>query len=252
MRPYVLAETNWRAVRETRFEVAVLPWGATEAHNYHLPYATDVIECDHVAAEAARIAWEAGARVVVLPTIPFGVQTGQIDIPLCVNLNPSTQAAVLADVAHSIAPHGVRKLVILNGHGGNDFRQMIRELQPRVGLHLSTVNWYACVDPRPFFQDLGDHGGEMETSMILHVAPELMLPLSEAGSGHARTPRVAGMREGWAWAPRPWSRVTQDTGIGNPAAATAEKGASYFDAVTRRIGGFLVELAAADPDDMYQ
>ena len=67
-RPYVLAETNWKAVSATRFDVAVLPWGATEAHNYHLPYATDVIQCDHVAAEAARRAWERGTRSVVLPT----------------------------------------------------------------------------------------------------------------------------------------------------------------------------------------
>ena len=89
-RPYVLAETNWKAVSDTRFDVAVLPWGATEAHNYPLPYATDVIQCDHVAAESARIAWERGARIAVLPTIPFGVQTGQLDIPFCINVNPSS------------------------------------------------------------------------------------------------------------------------------------------------------------------
>ena len=93
-RPYILFEANYRQLREHRPNVAVLPWGATEAHNYHLPYATDNIECDHVAAESARRAWEAGARVVVLPTVPFGVQTGQLDIPLCLNLNPSTQAAI--------------------------------------------------------------------------------------------------------------------------------------------------------------
>ena len=63
MRPYILAETNWKAVDSTRFDVAVLPWGATEAHNWHLPYATDVMECDHVAAESARVAWEKGNGV---------------------------------------------------------------------------------------------------------------------------------------------------------------------------------------------
>jgi creatinine amidohydrolase len=80
-RPYILAETNWKIVRQTKYEVAVLPWGATEAHNYHLPYSTDTVQCDYVAAESARIAWEAGARVIVLPTVPFGVNTGQLDIP---------------------------------------------------------------------------------------------------------------------------------------------------------------------------
>jgi creatinine amidohydrolase len=95
VRPYILAETTWKTVREMAYDVAVLPWGATEAHNYHLPYGTDNFESEHIAAEAARLAWDAGARVVVLPIVPFGVQTGQLDIPFCLNLYPSTQVAVL-------------------------------------------------------------------------------------------------------------------------------------------------------------
>jgi len=250
-RPYILAETNWKAVKATQFEVAVLPWGATEAHNYHLPYATDNIECDHVAAESARRAWDAGARVIVLPTVPFGVQTGQLDIPLCINLNPSTQAAMLADIAKSLDGQGIRKLVVLNGHGGNDFRQMIRELQPQVRLFLCAINWYKVVDQKPYFTDLGDHAGEMETSVVMHLTPDLVLPLAEAGDGRERKPKIAGMRDGWAWAPRQWTKVTADTGIGNPKAATAEKGSAYFQAVTERIGQFLIDLAAADVARLY-
>ena len=250
-RSYILAETNWKAVKATQFDVAVLPWGATEAHNYHLPYATDNIQCDHVAAEAARRAWDAGARVVVLPTVPFGVQTGQLDIPLCLNLNPSTQAAILADIAKSLDGQGIRKLVILNGHGGNDFRQMIRELQPQVRVFLCAINWYKVVDQKPYFADLGDHAGEMETSVMLHIAPDLVLPLSEAGDGRERKPKISGMREGWAWAPRRWTQVTADTGIGNPKAATREKGAAYFAAVSERIGQFLIDLASADVANLY-
>lgn len=251
-RPYILAETNWKAVRDTRFEVAVLPWGATEAHNYHLPYATDTIQCDHVAAAAARHAWDAGARVVVLPTIPFGVQTGQLDIPLCLNLNPSTQAAVLADLAHSLDVQGIPKLVVLNGHGGNDFRQIIRELQPKVKVSLCAVSWYKVVDPKGHFTDLGDHAGELETSVMLHIAPELVLPLSEAGDGAERKPRIAAMREGWAWAPRRWTQVSADTGIGNPRAATVTKGERFLNETAGRIGQFLVDLARLDPVEMYE
>ena len=247
----MLAETSWKTVAETRYEVAVLPWGATEAHNFHLPYATDVIQAEAVAAEAARRAWEAGARVAVLPAIPFGVQTGQLDIPFCLNLNPSTQAAVLADLAHALAGWGVRKLVIVNGHGGNDFRQMIRELQPKTELFVCTLDWWKCADPRPFFAEPGDHAGELETSVVMHLAPELVLPLEEAGPGRARAFRVAALREGWAWAPRRWTQVTDDTGVGDPAAATPEKGAAFFRAVAARVAAFLVELAALDPRDAY-
>lgn len=250
--PHVLADSTWKTVRETRYEVAVLPWGATEAHNLHLPYGTDTLQAERVAADAARMANQGGARVVVLPGVPFGVNTGQLDVPLCLNMNPSTQQLVLADLANSLTRGGVRKLVILNGHGGNDFRQIIRELQPETGLFLCTVNWYACVDPKPYFTSPGDHAGELETSMLLHLAPEIVLPLSEAGEGQARQFRVRGLREGWAWAPRRWTQVTEDTGVGDPRAATAEKGARYFAAVTAKICEFLIELDRSDPDDMYQ
>ena len=250
--PYILNELTWKTVRDTRYEVAMLPWGATEAHNFHLPYATDNIETEAIAALAAGRAWERGARVVVLPVVPFGVNTGQIDIPLCVNLNPSTQALLLRDVAISLAGQGIPKLVVLNGHGGNDFRQMIRELAPQVELFLCTVSWYQVVDAGPFFSDLGDHAGELETSVMLHVAPELVRPLAEAGPGRARRFKVAALREGWAWAPRQWRQVTDDTGVGNPAGATPEKGRRYVEAVSGRIGDFLVELAAADPQKLYE
>lgn len=251
-RPYILGEMTWKVVRDNAYEVAVLPWGATEAHNLHLPYATDTIESEAVASEAARIATESGARVIVLPAVPFGVNTGQLDIPFCLNMNPSTQAALLGDLARSLEPHGVRKLVILNGHGGNDFKQMIRELQPRLSLFLCTVNWYASIDAKAYFDTPGDHAGELETSVMQHLAPELVLPLSDAGRGDARRFRVRGLREGWAWAPRRWTQVTSDTGVGDPSAATAAKGDRYFNAVVRQLAEFLTELAAADPQALYE
>src|SRR5258708_30346880 len=106
MRPYILDELTWKTVRDTRYDVAVLPWGATEAHNYHLPYTTDNIQAEAVAALAAERAWQRGAKIVVLPVVPFGVNTGQLDIPLCINMNPSTHALVPRDVAMSLAQQG--------------------------------------------------------------------------------------------------------------------------------------------------
>src|SRR5256885_14940499 len=167
-RPYILNELTWKSVRDTRYDVAVLPWGATEAHNFHLPYSTDNVATEQIAALAAGRAWERGARVVVLPLVPFGVNTGQIDIPLCVNMNPSTQALVLRDVATTLAGQGVPKLVILNGHGGNDFRPMIRELPPAGALFLCAGHWDPGVGPEPRFARLGGHAGERQTRVMLH------------------------------------------------------------------------------------
>lgn len=251
-RPYVLARAPYRDVRQSSYEVAVIPWGATEPHNYHLPYGTDIIETELIAAESARIATERGAKVIVLPTVPFGVNTGQLDIALTINMNPTTQMAVLRDTVASLEHHSVPKLVILNGHGGNDFKAMIRELQPEVKLFLCTVNWYSCVDTKLFFEEPGDHAGEMETSIMMQIAPDLVLPLSEAGRGAERKSKIRAFRESWAWRPRQWTQVSSDTGVGNPKAASAEKGARFLEAITQKIGGFLAELAAADLGNMYE
>ncbi len=86
---------------------------------------------------------------------------------------------------------------------------------------------------------------------MLHLAPDLVLPLSEAGSGAERKPGISGFREKWAWTPRQWTKVSTDTGIGDPSAATEQKGKAYFAAVTEKIGAFLAELAAADTNDLY-
>jgi creatinine amidohydrolase len=232
--------------------VAVLPWGATEAHNRHLPYATDTIETEAVAIAAAGIAWNRGGRVLVLPPVPFGVNTGQREVPFCLNMMPGTQTALLRDLLPSLQDHGVRKLVILNGHGGNDFRQIIREVQPSTSLVLAQVNWYQVVPPSGFFDEPGDHAGELETSVTLHLRPDLVRPLDSAGPGKARKHRISAFREGWAWMPRPWIKVTDDTGVGNPVKSTAEKGSAYFAAVTEKLGAFFYDLAAADPSDLFE
>jgi len=250
-KPWILSESTWKTVRATDYEVAVLPWGATEAHNYHLPYATDNFETSHIAIEVARRAWENGAKVVVLPGIPYGVNTGQLDIRLCINMNPSTQALVLGDIVRSLQVQRIRKLVILNGHGGNDFRQMIRELQPWSDVFVSTINWWSCVDAKPFFDVPGDHAGELETSMMMQIQPELVRPLEEAGEGKAKQFRIAGLRDGLAWAPRQWSEVTEDTGVGDPRAASRDKGERFVYTVCERIAVYLVDLARADLNDMY-
>ncbi len=253
MRPYILAETNWREIQQHTFEVAVLPWGATEAHNYHLPYATDIIEADHIAAEAARKAWEAGSKVIILPTIPFGVNTGQTDILLDINMSPSTQAAVLNDVIEVLNRQGIKKLLILNSHGGNDFKTMLRELGLKYPeMFLSSCNWFQAMDKPAFFEHPGDHADEMETSLILHLRPDLVTALEETGDGRDKKPKIKAYREGWAWAERKWSQVTEDTGVGNPKKATAEKGEKFFEAVTDKMSQLFIDLAKADLNDLYE
>ena len=253
MRPYILAETNWKEIRNRRIEAAVLPWGATEAHNFHLPYATDNYQIEAIAAEAGRLAWEGGAKLVILPNIPFGVNTGQADIQLNINLNPSTQFQILSDIIEVLNRQGIFKLILLNGHGGNNFKPLLRELGLKYPkMLLVTTNFFAVLDKSRFFEEAGDHADEMETSLMLYLKPELVLPLEEAGVGKERKSKIKAIKEGWAWAERKWSMVTNDTGIGNPKKATKQKGEEFFTAVTRKISELFVEVTTVDIDDRYE
>ncbi|TXE12262.1 creatininase family protein [Algoriphagus aquimarinus] len=253
MKPYLLAESNWKTLKNHRFELAVLPWGATEAHNYHMPYGTDVYEADAVASESGRKAWEKGANVTIMPTIPFGVNTGQSDIYLDINLNPSTQLMILKDIITVLNRQGTKKLLILNSHGGNDFKTMLRELGLKFPeMMLFTCNWFQALDKTKYFEEAGDHADEMETSIIMHLHPELVLPLEQAGDGAEKKSTIKGVQEKWAWAERKWSEVSEDTGIGNPKKSSPEKGRKYFEDVTDKVAELMIDICEAKAGKMYK
>ena len=253
MRPYILAESNWKTIKDSSFELAILPWGATEAHNYHLPYGTDIMEADCIAAEAARLAWERGAKLTVLPTIPFGVNTGQFDVTLDINMNPSTQLMIIRDVVEVLDRQGIYKLIILNSHGGNDFKAIIRELGLKFPkMFICSCNWFQAMDQKLFFENKDDHAGEMETSLLMYLRPNLVLPLEQAGDGASKKFVFTAMKEGWAWAERKWTQVTKDTGVGDPRQANAEKGERYFKAVTKKVADFFFDVAKTNQKDFYR
>lgn len=253
MKPYILAENNWKNIKEMNVELAVLPWGATEAHNYHMPYATDNYQVDAVAEMSAKIAWESGKKVMVFPAVPFGVNTGQSDIKLDLNLNPSTQLQILRDIITVLDRQGIHKLLVLNGHGGNNFKPLLRELGLEFpDMFLSLCNWFQVSDKSKIFEEEGDHADEMETSVMLYLREDLISPLDEAGDGAEKKSVVEGIREDWAWAERQWSQVTADTGIGNPKKATKEKGEAYLKEVTKKIGSLMIELAEVDTNHLYE
>ncbi len=253
MESFILAETYWKAIKDQDIELAVLPWGATEAHNYHLPFSTDNIMVEKIARESARRAWTEGAKVIVLPLIPFGVNTGQMDIRLNINLNPSTQFAILKDVVEVLNGHKINKFLILNGHGGNDFKQIIRELgliYP--AMFISGCNWYQSFNNSDFFENDGGHADEMETSIMQFIAPEMVRPLSEAGEGKGKKFKIKALNEKWAWAERKWTKVTSDTGIGNPVNATPGKGEKCFNEIIKKVGNLMIELSHADINNLYE
>jgi creatinine amidohydrolase len=252
-----LSTTNYAAVKGAHYEVAVLPLGATEPHNLHLPYGTDTLEGTLVGEHICRAAHERGAKVVLLPTIPYGTQTNMRELPLAINVNPSTLFAVVTDVIESLVGSGLRKIVLLNSHGGNELKPLLRELYGKTSAHLFLCNWYHALGGEydQIFEQPEDHAGEMETSFALAYFPELV-GRNEDGSliadeGQTRQMSLEALREGWVSITRPWHLLTTNAGSGNPHAATADKGRRLMEVLVERLGNFLVELSNAEVDERF-
>src|SRR5947209_12740800 len=254
MRAWILAEQKHGSLRAEKWQVAVLPFGATEPHNLHMPYGTDTYQVEAIGQRACERAYRAGAQVLLLPTVPFGVNTNHLQIPggLACSVTPTTLLHLLTDLVDSLERQGIHKLVLLNGHGGNELKPLTRELHHRTKVFLCVCDWYRMAADlyRSIFDKPGEHADEVETSLGLAYFPELMrLELADAGS--ARATRFEAINRGWISMTRPWHLATTNTGLGDPRAATAEKGRQLMTLLTERIGRFLVDLAAAPLDENF-
>jgi creatinine amidohydrolase len=179
----------------------------------------------------------------VLPEIAYGINSGQMDIPFCMHMSPSTQQRILEDIVTVLLRHHVRKMVILNGHGGNAFQNAIRELELCFpDMLICMVNWWRACPVAEYFENPGDHADEMETSSMMALRPGLVLPLEYAGSGREHRFTIKGLREKWAWIPRRWILTTKDTGVGDPSLSNPQKGKRFLDDCIAQVGAFLVEL----------
>jgi creatinine amidohydrolase len=245
-RPFVLEEANYRQLLDDRPNVAVLPWGATEAHNYHLPHGTDMIEATSIAVAAASTARERGAKPIVLPAIPFGNNAQQLDQVATISFRTETAAAILDDVAHSLTTQGIDRLLILNGHGGNEFKPLVRDASAEHQMLIAVINfWQLEMEAqKQIFQDPGDHAGELETSLLLHLRPDWVI-MSQAGPGATVPFAIPSLKAAGVWTPRPWSRSHPDTGSGDPAQATADKGQQFFRAATDAVAEVIAALSRA-------
>ena len=243
-----ISERSFGEVKEQQFGYAVLPWGALEPHNYHLPYATDVLLSQKLSIAAAeKVGKEYNIVGGVLPPVWLGSQNpGQWNQPFCIHARYETQKAILADVVVSLYRQQIKRLIIVNGHGGNAFKNMVRDLAfDYPDFIISVTDWYSTVPQESYFENGGGHADEMETSLLLHYYPQYV-DMSRAGSG-AYTPFAAqSLNEKTGWLPRNWSKVSDDTGVGNPYKASAEKGERYAAAVIEKLSQLFVEIAKGE------
>lgn len=247
-----LASINLHRLSGRTYEVAVLPVGATEAHNRHLPEGQDALHAAHVAREACRLAWPRCESVICLPVIPYGVDCNLMAFPLTVHVSQATLDAMVRDVVVSLRRHGLRKIVLLNGHGGNDFRPLVRQIQADLDVFVFLCNWWLVGTDQydRIFTLPDEHAGEMETSVALALYPELVEP-GVAGDGRSPEYRFEALRRGWVQTSRDFGRLNDHCATADPRHATAEKGRQYLELSCRRIADFLAELARSPIDEAF-
>lgn len=253
--PTDLSACTYGEVLGNHYDIALLTWGSTEPHNRHLPYLTDCILSHDVAVEAAQLALQHfDVHAMVLPPIAMGAQNpGQRELPFCLHYRQHTQQAILTDIVESLYHQGLRRLVIVNGHGGNTLKGFVRDLLVDYpDMFILVSDWYAVLPAKEYFDDPGDHADELETSAMLHYHPDLVR-MDLAGDGTSHPFALPSLKKKTAWLPRHWNHVSEDTGIGNPRKATAEKGQRHTHDVAMRYAELLRDMASLkSPSELYE
>ena len=250
--PWNLVQMNLHRLSQRQYQVAVIPVGAIEPHNRHLPEGQDFLHTQWIANRCCELAWPNCESVICLPAIPYGVDCNLLDFPLAIHVSQATLDAMVLDIITSLLRHNIRKVVILNGHGGNDFLSLIRQTQSDLDTHLFLCNWWTVGHDRyaEIFDAPDDHGGEFETSVAQLLWPELV-DFETAGDGKPRPWLFGAIEKGWVRTSREFRRLNDHCAVGDPAAASPEKGKAYLDIVCTRISEFLTQLAHAKIDKYF-
>lgn len=217
--------------------MAVLPLGAVEAHGPHLPTGTDTLLAEAIAREVAR-----RLDAVLLPALPYGPVWSLADFPGSLGIAPETLTQLLVELGQALGRQGAAVLAVVNGHVGNAaaVQAAARRLHALGGPVLYAFTYPGLAEaaarvctsaplPGGYF-----HACEIETSLVLHVAPEAV-DMARAVREEPRLPPDFGFR------PVPWSEITRTGVLGDATAATAEKGRTLFEAVVERIVAVLAE-----------
>jgi creatinine amidohydrolase len=232
--------------------IFIQPLGAIEQHGPHLPLSTDSVVATAV-AEAAVDQYGDEVDAWLLPTLEYTKSNEHAWSPGTIWLSVTTLLAVLDDIARCVATTPAKRLVFLNGHGGNSALASVANREIRLKHGLMTFLAHPGVPPdqggvSPASElGMGVHGGTDETSIMLHLAPELVrMELAER-----RVPeKIAlnqyvrfGGRVSFGWLSNDFF---PDGYIGDPTPATAELGATLFQGAVRGFGEALREIAAFD------
>jgi len=252
---------RWDGLRSPQFKtvdasraVAVLPLGATEQHGPHLPLSVDTVLVEGV-VNAALPHLSAQDPVWVLPTQALGLSTEHQAFEGTLTLSPETVIALWCEIGASVARAGFKKMLMFNAHGGNVglMDVVARELRAQHGLLVYSSSWYnlpldegALAQFSAHEHRFGIHGGEIETSMMLALAPDLV-DMSQAqnftSSSQERAQRYPVLGNGKS-AKLGWhiQDYNPSGAVGNAGAATAAKGQALVKSAGEQLAVLLREL----------
>lgn len=245
-------ELSWPRIRERAESghVVIVPIGVIEQHGHHLPVDTDAFIPQEITREAAR----RDAEILPGPTIDLGYTPSNKNFPGSISLDTGTWTAMIRQVVQSIARAGFDRIALLNGHGGQVVLSRLTSaiLEDEDDISVVALNWFGLVekDMARLFADevlagsrVG-HAGAVETSMNLHLRPDLsdqgprIVHLGASAPDFIRS--VGGFRQ------TPREDVSPSGVMGDPTLGTAEKGAELFEIAVQRLVTFAAEFRRAD------
>lgn len=251
MQAYVMQEMTWPEVKDALQEVrvAVIPVGSHEQHGPHLAMSADIASAESFGrslVEAVR------PRALLAPPLPYGVSIHHMPFPGTLTLNPETFVQVLIEVAQSFQDHGLERLFVVNGHGGNQAAlgiasaRMRRELGVRMAYTLWPMVGGASVRDEVKGRRVG-HACVLETSMLLHLRPDLVRT-DRLAEGLLRPPLYGEPTppgiDGFVY----WNELTENGAFEGAPDARAEIGEKLTRASLERVVGFVRRFAEAELD----
>jgi creatinine amidohydrolase/Fe(II)-dependent formamide hydrolase-like protein/7-cyano-7-deazaguanine synthase in queuosine biosynthesis len=255
-RPYVLGELSWPQA-EARFsevDLALLPVGAVEQHGPHLPLDTDAFDAEYLSMRVAEACSD--PKPLVLPLIPYGVSYHHLDFAGTLSISPETLSKLVYEVGVSAARHGITKLVIINGHGGNSPALHFAAQMINRDAHIFTCvesGETSDTDIAELTETANDvHAGEIETSTTLHVRPDLVRMDQAAGSAPEFSSRYLDFSSKRAVTWYAHTRKISTTGVmGDPTKASPEKGEKIWEVMVRRLTEFVEDLKGMTLEEIH-
>ena len=249
--PGLLEEMTVEEVKAFDPQVVVLALGSTEPHGPHLPMGTDVYQVTRLCRLAVERANRRGGKVLLYPTLPITNNANFRQFPFSLRIGIRTLMTVIIDIVTQCREDGINKVVIVNGHGGNPatIDAALREIAG-----MDDMPFVCCtsgVAPQGFVSPIehaSDHGGESETSRMLHIRPDLVRTdkLADNPVGTLRVKSLAKTRF-----VRPWHLYVPVSAGGETRASSAEKGEKIIDAEAEGLADLLAELSRAPYDERF-